>query len=159
MSDKTLIFCGQMIKAYMSGIKTHTRRIVDKRYENWRIGDVVRFKEAFAVLSDNMCGPLSNIQPIVYIADTEDRQTIEDYRVVSPIFMPKWASRIYGQIKEIRTDNLMNITYEDVIAEGIRAETEDKAIQEYFDLFEKLNGVKPNPNIEVYVFGFNIDIK
>jgi len=148
-----------MMRAFIGGTKTHTRRIVSKRYADWRVGDIVRFKEAFAVLEDGMCGPLSNIQPIVYMADIKHRQTIEDYRVVSSLFMPKWASRVYGQIKEIRTEYLMDITYEDVLLEGIRADTPEIARREYFDLFEELNKVKPNSNIKVYVFGFDINIK
>lgn len=74
-------------------------------------------KEPFAVQS-TLWQESHLPQPIHYIADVADRRQIEDYRVMSFLFMPRWASRITLEIVSLRVERLHDISYEDIIAEG-----------------------------------------
>lgn len=90
-----------------------------------------------------------------YAADSDDINQHADDRFVrryrSPLFMPRWASRITLEITEVRVERLQSISYLDCRAEGIPAvscyddspepETILGAIRdEYREVWESING-------------------
>jgi len=54
------------------------------------------------------------------VIDDQDLYKYEKEGWSSPIFMPRWASRITLEITDIRVDRVQDITEEDAIAEGTR---------------------------------------
>jgi hypothetical protein len=83
-------------------------------------GDRLRVKEGFYVQTD-MGFKLSEPQPIEYAANVPDRRQVEDYRYVSAIFMPRWASRFILPLTIVRAERLWDITPKDARAEGVEA--------------------------------------
>ncbi len=57
-------------------------------------------------------------QPLHYAADT-DAITVKDCVYKSPIFMPRWASRITLEVVNIRVERVQEISIDDAIAEGV----------------------------------------
>ena len=58
--------------------------------------------------------------PLMYRADEKVDVPLEDrgFKWLSPLFMPRWASRITLEITDIRVERLQDITPEDAHAEG-----------------------------------------
>lgn len=144
MSQKTkerpIIFRAEMVRAILDGRKSQTRRLlkgstefngpynhlyleVHKDCDGWRnichYGkpcDRLWVKEKFAV-QPSLWKKSHDEQPIHYLADCE-MQEIEDYVVKSPIYMPRWASRLILEIINVRIERLQDISEEDAKAEG-----------------------------------------
>lgn len=79
------------------------------------IGDRLWVKETFRQAS-GAWGEHQRGAPLEYRADSDDMSSIP-WR--SPLYMPRWASRIRLEIMEIRCEQLEDISDEDAIAEGI----------------------------------------
>lgn len=74
----------------------------------------------------------------------------------SPIFMPRWASRITLTVESVRAERLQDITETDAISEGCcNAYHPDFHVGEYRDLWNTINGPGSwdlNPWVFVYTF-------
>lgn len=130
-----------MIRACLDGRKRMTRRLVKpqpapdatsmpERFPYGRIGDEIWAKETWTVWLDQVL----NATMVRYAADGKTHAFTDDqipptWRVpvaaghgnVSPLFMPRWASRFVRTLTRVRVVKLQTITEADAIAEGVHA--------------------------------------
>ena len=105
-------------------------------YPNWQVGDRLWVREKALYWT----GGAGGTSTVIYFDDPEIPQLIEDnnrlliarettnilegtnvvgkWRWKPPIFMPKWASRIWLEITGVRVEKLQDISEEDAVAEG-----------------------------------------
>jgi hypothetical protein len=80
-------------------------------YSGWVDGVEYKADELF-IDDDKISLPLN-------VIDDRDLYKYEDGGWKSPIFMPRWASRLSLEVTNIRCERLQEITEEDAVAEGI----------------------------------------
>ena len=99
-------------------------------------GDRLWVRESWAAphAYDHLCPRWIPHDARTHYAATEDHGGLM-WR--SPIFMPRWASRITIEITGIRVERLQDISHADAMAEGMAL---DDAIYDYSRLWESLNG-------------------
>jgi hypothetical protein len=118
MSEKPILFSGEMVRTILDGNKTQTRRVVKSKPRHnqemacpyGRNGDRLWVRETFGMLD-------CHHGQTVYRADGKDRFTDILWR--PSIFMPRWASRITLEITCVRVQPLQDISEFDCIAEGV----------------------------------------
>ena len=147
--ERPIIFSSEMVRAILDGRKTQTRRPIKPQpvipfgtikvklhdLENgkygffdedrdyicpYRPGDILWVRETCAIsrVGDVDGAPLC--EPIViYKADGYPDGWESGYIQRSPIFMPKWASRIKLEVTDIRVERIQEISSEDIHKEGI----------------------------------------
>ncbi|NCB67132.1 MAG: hypothetical protein EOM48_13340 [Bacilli bacterium] len=97
---------------------------------NWcpygRVGDRLYVKERFAywigrnaVAYSDMCH--KSIEDIEWEDEVNISNIAEGGKWKSPLFMPRWASRITLEITDIRVERVNEITEDDAIAEGVES--------------------------------------
>ena len=135
MTERGMIFNGEMVRAILGGRKTQTRRpvkfpVIDKNMgcelagnelagelaagNYWnspfgKPGDRIWVRETFGD-----CGVR-----LAYRADTDDGAKCKVERWTPSIHMPRWASRILLEITDVRVERLKSISEEDACAEGV----------------------------------------
>jgi len=147
MKTKGIIFSAPMVRALLAGRKTQTRRLLNPQPPEgldadllqvegetrlrvthgrvllgktipYAVGDRLYVREAFFPrpgLPERLASPR-------YRA-TEDRP--EWHRLWKPsIHMPRWASRLWLDVTEVRVQRLQDISESDAVAEGIEREEE-----------------------------------
>lgn len=146
MSESPIIFSGPMVKAILEGKKTQTRRLIGQghRESPHRPGEVFfdtnTFLGGFAPDDPILLGSCPYGVPgdrlwvretwrrgddgFEYLADEKisqlnERLYDEDIRWLSPIFIPRKASRITLEIERVKVERLQEITEEDAKAEGV----------------------------------------
>lgn len=140
MREHPIIFSTEMIRAYLDGRKTQTRRVIKFRPEpnhieeftqTWlarcpygQVGDVLWCKETWAThkVYDDLKPSDIPEGSVVYYKASEI--TLRDASYVvgkwrTPRFMPRWASRITQTIIGLSVERLQEITEEDAKAEGV----------------------------------------
>jgi len=108
--------------------------------------------------------PIGNA-PIYYVDNLPENVTVlkgkyrEDigYFWRNSRFMPRRVARLFLRLKEVRAERIRDITFEDMIKEGICAKTEYMGRYQFVDLWDSLNkkrefGWMDNPFVFVYVF-------
>jgi len=130
MTTRPLIFTGESVRSILAGRKTMTRRLIGKRPVKWSVGDHVWVKETWGLhapfdLTDWHMASLSG-------ADSCPPNWELDYRCEwahpdgcfwrSPLYMPRWASRITLEVTGVRAEHLHDMPKADVYAEGITEE-------------------------------------
>lgn len=150
MKERPIIFSAPMVRAILSGAKTQTRRVMKVRCHSICEGDDGKLWpwSEDAELAEDFWHPCPFGKPgdrlwvretwkhieggAIYDAsggtiDAFDPETI--YRAdrpnlygpwMSPIHMPRWASRITLEITDVRLEQLQDISEADAVAEGCK---------------------------------------
>ena len=144
MSEKPILFSGEMVRAILEGRKTQTRRTVKPKFlydptdDGWdilwatgqltcpygEVGDRLWVRETWHY--DSHMHELTGGEPdapdgrylhrLVYRADNPDWQAYGGWR--PSIFMPRWACRLELVVKSVRVERLQDIGHSDMKAEG-----------------------------------------
>jgi hypothetical protein len=148
MSEKPVLFNGEMVRAILDGRKTQTRRVIKPQPENRYIGGATwkDMDKLFEQLIERDCpygepgdnlwvretwatpGNYDDIKPSllpnsgITKSDIAYRATEEYgetyYKWRPSIFMCRWMSRINLQVKDVRVERVQDISEADVLAEG-----------------------------------------
>lgn len=186
--EHPIIFGSEMVKAILEGRKTQTRRVVKPNpaiaplaecpYGN--IGDRLWVREiwtegynrpfiesegddenaVFIIYKDGseLCRPC----PAVTAEQWGDFSLDGDLNPIwkSPIFMPRWASRIDLRITNIRFEQLWAISESDARAEGVSCDLNcRRPFTELWDSINAKRGYGWATNPWVWVIEFERDIK
>lgn len=158
MKCRPLLFSAPMVRAFLAGRKSQTRRVIKPQPAgDWAVpgrsmcphgipGDRIWVRETWANIA------LAGYTPVYfYRADGEglpprdDRATHSTWR--PSIFMPREASRITLEISQIRVERLNDISEADAAAEGI--EPIGEAWRSYEIIHIGPHKGKPNPHSRV----------
>jgi len=197
MKERPIIFNGEMVRAILDGKKTQTRRVIkllpksnekiytkccpygkpgDRlwvretwAYEQWEESTTEYVTKEMALDAGNanlegwaIEGPPIQREKIFYRATDK-----YNGKWKPSIFMPRWASRITLEIRDIRIERIQDITPADALAEGIEYERHGKGLGDACDeirilqVFQKLwdeinekRGFGWNENPWVFVISF-----
>jgi hypothetical protein len=168
MKVRPIIMGAESVQAILDGRKIMTRRVVNPQPEwfpevvstslssglvwpltsfggqcgmplkqKYHIGDLLWVRETWTEAT-----PYQN--SAVYKATYEYPQDFtHDWK--SPIYMPRWASRITLEITDIRVERVQEICWDDCIREGVCSLTlpEDLGNQELYEWLEKKSAPRP----------------
>jgi hypothetical protein len=160
MTEYPITFMDEMVRAILDGKKTQTRRCSD-RYGRLKPGDILWVKENHYREPDAM-PPMTQV---FYRADSNlpTLDTLHSwglYKNYSPMFMPRWASRILLEVVSLRHERLQEITREDASAEGVVSFDELSTVDRFAILWESINGKTPGKRWEdspwVWVIEFKV---
>ncbi len=124
MSEKPILFSGEMIRAVLDGRKTQTRRVVKpqpvglwaapgkSRCPYGQPGGRLWVRETFYP-------ERSHRGPVSYRATWPRDDDPPDGGWKPSIFMPRWASRITLEIVSVRVEQVQDISEDDARAEGV----------------------------------------
>jgi hypothetical protein len=134
MTDRPIIFSAPMVRALLAGRKTMTRRLVPYGSVWMRVqaGDHLWVREALKLTGDwwryaaddrsvSLFGDDARVSQMVGWAHHQEREH------VSPIHMPRWASRLTLIVTATRIERLHDITPDDCLREGIPPITDESA--------------------------------
>ena len=184
MKTIPMLFSTKMVQAILDGRKTQTRRIITpqpnkispmKDFNDSPMLDVkeIWVRETWRTTVDYDYVkpselPYEDVIPIHYKADKIKWGV--PWGIWRPsIFMPRWASRITLNVKDVRAERLMHISPKDAIAEGIDYERHYSgsgnpcdeirilnAFQELWDSINEKRGYGWYTNPWVWVFEFEV---
>lgn len=162
MKSTPLLFKPEMIRACIDGRKRMTRRLVKpqpalsatsmpERFPYGKVGDEIWAKETWTV-ETNGTDAADEYARVTYAADGHQRffsynsvpgdWTIPNAAIrgnVSPLFMPRWASRFARTLTRVRVERLQSITEDDARAEGIQAWIDSFKLGEFYHENSKLD--------------------
>jgi hypothetical protein len=181
MAERGLIFTRESVRAILGDKKSQTRRLIKPDW--WRCldpddandraqaltmcpygvpGDRIWVKETWAPMIDTRTLRVEGVErtdTIRYRADGEERGTGFVWR--TPLFLPRWASRILLEVTGVRVERLQNISERGARAEGFRP-TESQygietcAVEEFARGWDSINEKRAPwaSNPWVWVIGF-----
>ncbi len=159
MTERPMIFTADSVRAIGDGRKTQTRRVMKTQPEH-----IIKHRENIAVVDGRkIYCPYG--QPgdrlwvretwyqihnkdfttgqVIYKADGWESEDKKPLGWRSPMFMPRWASRILLEIVSIRVERVQEISIDDIFAEGSPRMSSDEDGSElyewYSDLWDSLN--------------------
>lgn len=160
-----ILFSAPMVQAILAGTKTQTRRVIKPQPKLLKSGYSKSRNECQPKCPYGLKGhrlwvretaKLISVGPgttrgVYYPADgemgdvhfyekPEKAKDMKPSRNTPGIHMPRWASRILLEIKDIRLERLNDITLDDCKAEGIASTCDADYVQAYQKLWNRLNG-------------------
>ncbi|MHB5484822.1 hypothetical protein ACYB82_21830 [Klebsiella pneumoniae] len=145
MTERGMIFNGEMVRAILDGRKTQTRRPI--KWKQTRFTEIGEREDGshwpWSEDAEHVCDfwhpcPFGAVGDRIWVRETwnkygglltyrADHDWIDDMRKetvciakwVPSIHMPRWASRILLEITDVRVERLNAISEEDARAEGI----------------------------------------
>lgn len=174
--ERPIIFSGPMVRAILAGRKTQTRRVLSaelqaafdragesilRRHPHQQgIGwDEVRrlwVKEALGRRPASFLGieATNGVESAFYLADEAEVLDEHEFnlcpwwrgQMLSPIYMPRRASRLTLEVTEVRVERLQDISGDDVVAEGAWPADQrqigraHEAVAAYRDLWNSIHG-------------------
>ena len=124
---------------------------VRERFGAYRNGHPTTIKDAtYAVLADG--SQMWADGTYFPFSDTPKPQAMEHIVWRPSIFMPRWASRITLEVTEVRVERVQEITWREVLTEGVMPCGENYAatkggteqlIADFGSLWNKINGKRP----------------
>lgn len=141
MKSRPIIFSKPMVIALLNKQKTVTRRIAKKDGDGsfkspyGQAADLLWVKETWATEAE-----WDTLRPSELPVGTKVRYKATDDHPAkwrTPLFMPRWASRLLLQIEHIRLERLHEISLESAIGEGL---VDEDPIKAYSALWEALHG-------------------
>jgi hypothetical protein len=125
---------GPLVRRFLAGQKTVTRRTDLTRWRKAKPGDLIWFRETHCNIAVEGYSPV-----YLYRADGDDKP---DWMKWTPsLLMKKSAARCWAEIEDIREEKLQDITEQDAAAEG--AFFVDDPIHGFRALWDSINGKKP----------------
>lgn len=131
-------------------------------------GDLLWVKERYCCYADP--SGITHYDEFLYAADNEDVRAVDGdgfqrYRKdgtpaspwKSPLFMPRWASRLTLRVTDVRVERLQAMTHADAIAEGIPDDA--SALYTFSTLWDEINAKRGCPwasNCWVWVVSFEV---
>lgn len=191
MKERPILFSSKMVRAILEGRKTQTRRVIKpqpEQYEakpwghflgwkgtrGWKIEDLARHcpygksgdrlwvRESHKIIKEDIyCGDV-NLRPKgVYYRATD--KYLEDPVWTPSIHMPRWASRITLEIKNIRVERVQDISENESWKEGapvkhipFKFPRADIWFLELWDSINKKRGYGWDVNPWVWVIEFEV---
>lgn len=139
IKERPITFSGPMVNAILDTKKTQSRRVIKpqpyihkdrwfyshKKCEGWGL-DYVEYANPYGTPGDRLWvretwRPSQVEGTAWHKADGKDN---EHGLWKSPMHMPRWASRILLEITDVKVEKLKDITATDILAEGIKKETQ-----------------------------------
>jgi len=148
MKEYPILFTGEMVRATLEDRKTQTRRVMKPQpdytlYDNplWRVkcpygvsGDHLWVKETWTASKGGQ-QPTGGHQVWMDKPGPPDSvwyqatSNVTPPRWCSPIFMPRWASRITLENKSVQIQRVQDISQKDAKAEGVTPIMKDTSAQ------------------------------
>ena len=189
MKERPIIFSGEMVRAILDGRKAMTRRVIKYYQFDFRQAPATSTECPYGQPGDRLwvretwSGPLyPQGDRIFYKAngvedDSGERdgwwfdipgkkgeeEFIPNFKAnwKSPLFMPRWASRILLEITAVRVERIKDIAGKDIEAEGIPVDFTISgafsALHKFHELWDSLNakrGYGWDANPWVWVISF-----
>lgn len=141
MTDRPIIFTGEMVLALLAGRKTTTRRIMamadgakPPTGARFCVGDRLWVREGFALMPKTAYALPKTISPdpdmAAYYRSDFDRSGKPGWK--PSIHMPRWASRITLDVTDVKVERLHDISEDDAIYEGIELQFYTGSDPQYF---------------------------
>lgn len=118
MMEKPIIFTASMVRAILEGRKTQTRRVIKEMPRciedvtllvcPYTVGMKLWVRETWALVRG---------KDYYYKATTPDDGCNPTW--TSPIYMPRWASRLTLEVVSVRVERVQDISEADAKAEGV----------------------------------------
>lgn len=121
MKIRPIIFSDAMVRALLDGRKSQTRRLDSSPLRNIEPGDLLYVREAWRAHRDYDETPPREIPPgsaVEYMATGPDFDEKLSGRDRRGMHMPKWASRLTLEVRNVRFETLQSITAKEAEAEG-----------------------------------------